>query len=117
MSYRLPLAAFVVAVMPLVPSAHADDAMLPGSPGCGQALADADKVYDESEATLDATGAWDNEAYCAALAHHADTIDATVKVYDQCLPEEGNKADGLAMMSKQANEFRELMIGESCPGT
>jgi hypothetical protein len=97
--------------------AHADDAMSSGSPACGEALAAADKVYDESEATLDATGAWDNAAYCAALSHHADTIDATVKVYDQCLPDEGNKANGLAMMSKQADEFRDLMIGESCPGT
>lgn len=112
----MPYRGVLVLLMLSAAPAFADD-LRPGSPGCGEALAVADKTYDESEAQLDATGASDNEAYCAALAHHADTIDATVKVYDQCLPDDGNKADGLAQLSRQADEFRDMMIGESCPGT
>lgn len=114
MSYRwvLPLLVF------LASPALADETMAPGTPACGQALAAADQTYDQSEAALDATGAWETEAYCAALSHHADTIEATVKIYDQCLPDDdGHKTEGLAMMSKQAGEFRDLMIGEGCPGT
>lgn len=109
--------AMTLLIVVLLTPAFANDDLIPGSDACKSALVQIEKDQDEASATLDKTPGYEHEAYCAAMLHQAETIERAVKVYDACMSDTEAPAEALTKLGDQATAWREMMIGEECPGT